>query len=683
VTEYQVLPDQHDRARHRQRALALRWIARIALAAVALVFALWLVLFITKGRFLRSTFERIAAADLHRPVTVGGEFNLYFDPIDVAFRADGLRVGNVAWVPQTDFLDARHIALRLRTFPLLWGQHKIAVADIDGAHVDLQWDDAHQRNTWTFASDAPAKPLELPDIERGLITDTHIAYADPQAHIAFNADVDPVTAAHSHIDQALGFSGTGTLRQHPVRFSGAVDQPEQALRAGSSGVVLHAEGANTTIDLTGRMPGISNIDDGRYHLAIRGANMADLFDFMGVVVVPTRRYHLVTELDREHGDWVFTGIKGVFGDSDLAGRLAVGTRNDRLHLDADLRTASLDLIDAAPFLGYDPQRLDRMGTKGMVTKEQGHPRILPDAPLRSAELQRFDADARYRVGVIAGKDFPVGQIDLTLRLDHGLLTLKPVTAVVATGHLDSAFVLDTRGPVVKTDYMLHLLPTPMGKLLARFGVSESGTSGTLSARIAMRGLGNSLRESLGHSNGRMVAIIPAGTMWTRNVVLSDLDIGTFAERMFQKKLKDPIAINCGLVAFTVKDGISAADPILIDTQKNIITGTGDFSFRDESVDLQVRAKSKRFSLFSLQSPIGVGGWLAQPHLKLISSQLLARLGAAGALGVVATPVAALAAFVDPGDGKATACGPVLAGDRADAQHTTAGKPITNLGKRSH
>jgi uncharacterized protein involved in outer membrane biogenesis len=621
---------------------------------------------------------------VHRPVKVAGEFNLYFAPFNVAFRADGLSVANPAWAGPTDFIDARHIALNLRTWPLLAGQHKIAWADLDGARVSLQWDAAHTHNTWTFAApDARPQPFEMPDIGRGQITDTHIDYRDPRSQIAFGVDIRPLSAVNSHIDSVLGFSGTGTLRQKPVQFSGHVENTDQALHAGSSQVSLHAEGAATTIDVSGDMPGISNIAAGQYHLKVHGTNMADLFDFIGVAGIPTRHYHLVTEASRQDGTWVFNDIKGVFGDSDLSGRLTVGTRNDRLYLDADLRTASLDLLDAAPFIGYDPARLDAMGTKGLITRVNGHPRILPDAPLRSADLRKFDADVRYRVGEIANRNIPVQTIAVTLRLDHGVLTLKPVSAVVASGRMDGAFMLDARGPEVIADYGLRLHPTPMGKLLYRFGVAESGTTGTLSGRVALHGIGNSLRTNLAHANGRMVAIIPAGTMTARDLQLSELDIGTFITKMFQKKLNQPAAINCGLIGFSVKDGISFADPLLIDTKKNIITGTGDFSFRDESIDLKIKAKGKTFSLFSLQSPIGLGGYLAAPRINVISPQLLERAGAAAALGVVATPVAALIAFIDPGDGKAAACGPVLAGATASAQHTTSGKPIKALKADKH
>jgi uncharacterized protein involved in outer membrane biogenesis len=201
----------------------------------------------------------------------------------------------------------------------------------------------------------------------------------------------------------------------------------------------------------------------------------------------------------------------------------------------------------------------------------------------------------------------------------------------------------------------------------------------MAARVSINGVGDSLRQSLGNSNGRIAIVMPAGTFWTRNIQLAELDIGTFVQKMFEKKLKEPVQINCGLIAFTVRNGVAKADPILIDTKKNVILGSGGFSFRDESLDLAVRADAKTFSLFSAQSPVGVDGYFAAPKIDPISGELLARAGAGIGLAVAATPIAGLLAFIDPGDAKAAQCGPVLSGARASAQRTTKGKPRDDVG----
>ena len=173
--------------------------------------------------------------------------------------------------------------------------------------------------------------------------------------------------------------------------------------------------------------------------------------------------------------------------------------------------------------------------------------------------------------------------------------------------------------------------------------------------------------------------MPQGALWTRNVQLSELDIGTFVQKMFAGKLKKPVEINCGLVAFTVRSGIAAADPILIDTSKNVILGRGGFSFRTEAIDIAIRADAKKFSLFSGQSPVGIGGYFSAPTLNVISPQLIGRAGVGLGLAVAAAPVAGVLAFVDIGDAKSAACGPVLSAATAAAQRTTKGQPRDDVG----
>ena len=175
-------------------------------------------------------------------------------------------------------------------------------------------------------------------------------------------------------------------------------------------------------------------------------------------------------------------------------------------------------------------------------------------------------------------------------------------------------------------------------------------------------------------------MIPKGTFWTRNVQLAELDIGTFVQKMFQGRLKEPVRINCGLVGFSVRNGVAAADPILIDTEKSVIVGRGGFSFKTEALDLAFRADGKRISIFSGQSPVGLKGSFAKPGIDVVSPQLIERAGLGLGLAIFATPVAGVLAFVDVGDAKSAACGPVLAARPATAQRTTKGEARDDVGR---
>ena len=663
-----------------RRPRPVRIVARAVAVALVVLCVLWLVLFITKGRFLKHPFESIASSVLEREVEVGGDFNLYFAPFDLRFMAEELRVSNPEWARADDFFSAGRVDTRISSLPLIFGRQRVRWLDLRDSRVAAEWDGRGTRNTWTFGDpDAPPEPFELPQVRRGTITGTQLTYRDPRLQLIAQVDVDTVKAADTAFDSDIRFSGEGTMRGRPFTLEGSLLSPNETLAGGRNRLVLQAEAAQTRLHLAGTLPGATQLEGADLRLGVSGFNIQHLFDFLGVAVPATRAYRFDAKVTKQGDEWRFTDLKGLFGDSDLAGSLRIDAGGERLKLAADLATESLDIVDAGPFIGYDPQRLDEMKGQGAIVQVNGRPRVLPDAPLRIDAIRGFDADLRWRVKQVRAESFPLSDIDLTLDLERSLLKLAPLKATLAGGDLKADITVNARKPVVETDYDIRLGPTPMGRLLARFGAEESGTSGTLAARVQLSGRGDSVRSSLASANGRMAVIIPAGTFWTRNAQLVEIDIGTFVQKMFEEKLKEPVEINCGLIAFTIRDGIAAADPILIDTDKNVILGRGGFSLKSEALDLAVRADSKKFSLFSGQSPVGVGGWLAAPSIDPISGELAARAGAGLGLAAIALPVAGLLAFVDPGDAEAAACGPVLSGASASRQRTADGEARDDVG----
>jgi len=645
---------------------------------IGLLVLAWAILFVTKGRFLKHTFENIVAGQTHRQVKVAGDFQFYLNPFNIKLVAEGMTISNPEWAGTGNFFEASRIDTNLATFTLLFGRRRVNWLDLTGGKLDLHWDAARERNTWTFGDKkTKGKPLELPLIRRATVAGTQIHYADPRMKIAVDVKVQTVEARDTRIASTIRFAGTGTLRDTPFTMNGSLLSPNATVVGGSNKLELHAQGLRTRLDITGTLPGATEIEDSDLHMLLRGSNIADAFSLIGVTLPETRIYRLTSALTKHGNEWRLTGIKSRFGDSDLSGRLTVRMTEPRLMLLASLDTRVLDIVDAGPFIGYNPQRLQ---AQGAVTHVNGAPRVLPDAPLNVEALKNFDAKVDWHVRTIRAPSLPISNVTLGLTLDNRLLSLSPLNFAMARGTVSSDIVINARKMPVVTDYDARLSPTPMGVLLAGWGVAEAGTSGTIKARLKLTGVGNTVHDSLSNSAGRIAVIIPKGTFWTRNVQLSELDFGVFVQKMFEKKLKEPVQINCGLIGFTVRNGIGAADPILIDTAGNTITGRGGFSFRNESLDLAFEADSKKFSIFSGQSPVGLNGYFAAPKINPISGELLARAGVGLGLGLVASPFAAIIAFVDVGDAKAADCGPVLAGASARAQRDTKGRPRTDVGK---
>ncbi|RZL59012.1 MAG: AsmA family protein [Sphingomonas sp.] len=665
--------------RRQQRRRIGRILRNAALVVIGLIVAIWLVLYITKGRFLRHAFERFVGGQTHRPVTVAGDFQLYFAPFRIKFVAEKMTIANPDWATRPYLFQAARIDTRIAPLSLLWGKRRLYWLDLTDGAVDLEWNAAHTANTWTFSDKKGGKPLDFPRIDTAAVRGTSVRYRDPRMQLLADLKVDDIRSTDARIGKAVGVAGDGTIRGTPFRVAARLLAPDATVNRGKNELVMRAWAAHNVLDVSGTLPSIAAIEGVPLQTRARGRNLSELLGIIGVVIPTTRTYRLKAQLVQQGQVYNFTRMSGIVGASDVAGTLKI-TNGERLHLDSQLTTKTLDIIDAAPFIGYNPDIVATKGALAAAAATGAAPqRILPEAKLPIETMQRFDADLKWKIGRVRSRNLPISDIDMTLDLERGRLALSPLTMAMARGNVASDVVFDTRQRPALDTYDIRLSPTPMGRLLAGYGVAEAGTTGTIKGRIRLEGRGDSIHESLSTAHGRIAFVMPHGQLWTRNVQLAELDLGTFVQKMFEDKLKKPVEVNCGLIGFTVRGGVAAADPILIDTTKNVIVGRGGFSFKTEAVDLAFRADGKKFSLFSGQSPVGVGGYFAAPKLNVISDQLLGRAGAGLGLALVATPLAGVLAFVDVGDAKSAACGPVLSGATAAAQRTTKGQPRDDVG----
>jgi len=138
------------------------------------------------------------------------------------------------------------------------------------------------------------------------------------------------------------------------------------------------------------------------------------------------------------------------------------------------------------------------------------------------------------------------------------------------------------------------------------------------------------------------------------------------------KSQDKANIRCGVANFKAQGGVFAAQDIVVDTDNVLITGRGEIDLGPEVLDLALNGQPKKVRLFRIKSPIALGGTLSKPKVGLKPGNVPGQAVIAAALGVVATPLAAALAFVDPGLAKDADCGSLL----AEAQRH--GAPVKNV-----
>lgn len=635
---------------------AIGAIVGVVVTLLGLIVLAWAILFVTKGRFLKPTFVNYASKYADRAVAVDGDFQFYFNPFHLKFLAQGLTLANPAWAHDRQLFTARLIDTEISTWDLIFGHQHVLFLTLDGANVGLEVDKGG-RNTWTFAGDTPFK---MPPIDRAKVTGSALHYLDAKhradVRLTFGDLAGSVNGrGNQQVAGPLTFRGGGTALAAPFTLRGALTTPNSTITGGKTGLQLHTDVAQTAIDVSGTLPSATRIDGADLHVTIAGKNLQTLFRLAGANAPATRPYKLAANFTKTGNDYRFTRINGHFGDSDLAGSLSVATRGPRTKLVADLHTDVLDIIDVGPWIGYSPEKLDAKGGKAVIQMVAGHPRVLPDASLDIAALKGFDADVKYRSARIRTGNVPISNLFLNLDLDDRHLTMKPVAFDVVGGRITGDIDLDAHQTPVVTAYDIRMTAVPIGKLLTSFKVEDNGTTANIAGHIKLRGVGNSIRSSLASSNGRIAVVVSKGTLWIRNIELAKLDVQNFALALFGKDLKKPRDIRCGVAAFTVGDGVSRADPVVFDTGRAVYTMKGQFSFKDESIGLALRGRSKELSFFSGQAPIGINGYFAAPGVNPISKELLARAGSSVLLGIVATPVAAILPFIDLGTTRNSNC----------------------------
>lgn len=410
-----------DRPRRDPVRTGLHTLLSILATLIGLLVFAYAVLWITKGRFLKPYFERIASHQAHRAVRVEGDFQLYLNP-NVHFLAQGLSVANPAWAAHPQLFTGRIIEFELFTLRLIFGERRFRYLTVDGGDAALEWNKARQ-NTWTFGPDT-GSPTKVPVIERLGVTDTRLTYADPALALKLGVRVGDIAGAQSKVDGAIGFDGKGTAQGQPFALTGKLLAPNATIAGGRNPIVLAVTTGDSPLDVSGTLPGATVLEGADLKVHAKGKDANTLLALLAVQALTTRRYDLHADLTKTGIEWRFTRIHGGFGDSDLAGRLTLSLPGNRLLVTGDLVSKKLDILDVGPWIGYDPVAID--AHKGVIRTVAGTPRIIPYASLASQSLNVFDARVRYRATNIRTGSLPLSHLDMGVNLDHRLLKLQPL-----------------------------------------------------------------------------------------------------------------------------------------------------------------------------------------------------------------------------------------------------------------
>jgi len=625
---------------------------------LAFIALLVLVLALFNWNWLRGPIERMVSERTGRELRIGA-LDVDFFPLEV--QAEKLRFANAKWSDEKTMARAERVDLRLRFWPLLRGRVDLARLELDQPFLRVERN-AKGVGNWQFPEKATARKDETPGdrlrIRQLQVSKGRFELREPTFGTAIDVRVTSARPPRKGALSPLQFAGKGSYRKAPFELAGKVDSP-LALQDKERPyhIDARARAGETRAHVSGGLVEPLRLQNGSVNLEMSGADLAQLYEFTGVVLPASPPYAFRGTLVRKGQDISYRKFSGTVGDSDLSGDATVHLGGKRLKLTAVLQSRVLDFDDLGGFVGATPAT--GAGETASAEQEQARAaqkasgKLLPTTPIELAKLRSMDADVQLTAAQINSPRLPLENMTAHLKLVDGTLRLDPLEFGAAGGRLSSIVQLDARGDPAKFGIAMRMENLELPKLLPRAKVL-SDSIGTLQGALELSGEGNSTASILASSDGTVGVIMGEGRISNLVLEVAGLDIAESLKFLIGND-KD-VRLRCAYADFGLEDGVATARSVAMDTTDTALLLRGNIDLGTESLDLKLLPKPKDASPISIRSPILIGGTFADPAVAPEAGPLLVRGAAVAALASIAPPLALLA-LIETGQGKDLNCGP--------------------------
>jgi hypothetical protein len=573
---------------------------------------------------------------------------------------EGIAFANADWAGAGPMLTLERLRFSVRLWDLLKGRVVLPQLELYKPDLALEKTATGTAN-WQFneGRQGPARPGDLPLIGKLRIENGSFRFIDGSRNFELDGRIRSASGSRAdQVDDMVEISARGKLEQRPFDLdieAGSLQDLSNEDEPYPVDIALAV--ADTQISVAGSLD--RPLQPGGLDLTLQttGPDLSRLSGLTGTPFPGTPPYRISAQLLNRGELWLFQDIHGEIGDSDIAGNVEIDASGDRLHVTADLNSQKLDFDDLGPLVGAPPGT--GPGETGSAEQEQqaeareASGKAIPDTSFDPGLLRLADGDIRFRASKIIAPELPLEDIEAQLVLDTGVLQVRPLRLGVADGVLEANIVLDATGDTIDWEYDISLRQLKLGRMVTAEAASDLA-GGTIEGVIRLSTKGNSMHAAAGNSNGTVEATIAGGSLNALAIELIGLDIAESLGLLLDKD-QETIPFTCALADLQVSSGKLRSQLLLVDTPDTRIEAELEASLKKETFRLTIHPQPKDASLFTTRSPLHVKGTFTDLKVRPDVGSLVTRFGAAAALSTVATPAAALLAFVEPGAGEKANC----------------------------
>ena len=546
-------------------------------------------------------------------------------------------------------------------------------------------------NNWTFGDEESTDEgsgWQL-EIERLMLVNASLRVLDT------GRELDVVVTGDTLDSDAAGEQGYGTQWAVEGQYRGVAVNGEgqmgQVLALQNGGEPFPVQGelhvGATSLKAEGTVSRPRELAALDVRLELSGPTMADLYPILGLALPQTPPYQtsgrLIGDLDTEQPTWSYEDFTGTVGKSDLGGTLTYQRREPRPILTGNLDSKLLRFEDLGPLVGAptssatadsdesddakesgnadeadgtdETQETDAQGQEGQLTEslEQPDDKALPVADADTNAWSVMDADVTFAAQRIESTaDLPLDDVKGHVTLSDSVMRFEPLDFGVAGGTLESMITLDGNTEPIQASLDAQARGLQLGQLFP--GVeSMDAALGSVHGDANLTGRGNSVSDLMEHASGDLTAIVSRGTVSRFLLEAAGLNV---ANMVFVKLFGDEqVTLECLAAEFRIDDGLVDTRTFVLETDDAVVTVEGQINLATEVMDLDIHPDNKSVRIFTLRSPLYVAGTFKEPDIGVQKGPVAARAGAAVALGVVATPLAALLPLLNVGTDDETTC----------------------------
>ena len=434
----------------------------------------------------------------------------------------------------------------------------------------------------------------------------------------------------------------GAWNRAPFSMSGSIG-PLSNLGAG---LPLRLTGEVEVFGLDTRLSGAISephaMDGMDIAIEVVGSNLASLATVAGSSLPHPGPVHIEANVKGGAEKLEIDDFRLVLGSSDVSGTMTVAGIGGHPQVAGTLRSSRIDLAEllSGPEGGDStaagaPSESDEMKSGG----------VFPDDPLPLAGLTAVDLDLALAVDRLVTESLPLGEVKAGVLLQHGSMTVRPLSFSVAESRVDGELRLDAGRETPSVGIAVDATDLDLGALLKATDVSDL-FEGRASISVDLAGTGASVAALAASLNGDIRMFAGGGRLETRTLDAAiggaRAVLGTFVAGKEQWTV-----VNCAVSSIGFNDGVATTRAMLIDTEYSTVAARGRIDLASETLALVVEPRAKSVTL-NVAVPVHVQGTLANPTFRPEAGAMLRKLG--GLIGLAVFPPAAIVGLIELGGG---------------------------------